>query len=114
MAMKRKVRISEESGGAFHYDFKDDVIKDILYQIDYQTAFRNKVVSVSEKEMANELKKLSTGVLTSWYLAYIYIRRELMHAGYELNGLKVFDAPLDTISEVMSKNPDFDINSYIF
>lgn len=114
MAMKRKVRISEDFEGVHHYNFKDDIIKDILYQIDYQAAYRNKVVSVTEKDMIKELGKLSTGVLISWYMSYIYIRRELMHAGYELNGLKVFDAPLDTISEVMSKNPDFDINSYIF
>ena len=112
--MKRKVRISEDFDHGNQYDFKDDVIKDILYQIDYQAAYRNNVVSVSEKDMIKELRKLPTGVLVSWYLSYIYIRRELMHAGYELNGLKVFDAPLDTISEVMSKNPDFDINSYIF
>lgn len=112
--MKRKVRTNEHSEGSDRYDFKDEVIKDILYQIDYQAAYRNHVVSVSERDMAEEMKKLSTGVLMSWYLAYIYIRRELMHAGYELNGLKVFDAPLDTISEAMNNNPDFDIKNYIF
>ena len=67
MAMKRKVRISEDFDSGHHYNFKDDIIKDILYQIDYQAAYRNKVVSVSEKDMIKELRKLSTGVLISWY-----------------------------------------------
>ena len=70
--------------------------------------------SVSEEEMASELKKLPPSVLLSWYLSYLFIRRELMHAGYELNGFKVLDAPLDTLHDLMEKDPEFDIKKYIF
>jgi hypothetical protein len=64
--------------------------------------------------MIDELKKLPTSVLMSWYLSYLFIRQELMHAGYELNGFKVCDKPLDTIHELMNSDPDFDIKQYIF
>lgn len=112
--MRRKIRDSDSMELFPQYDFKHEIVKDLLYQIDYQTAYRHKVVTVSEKDMVDELSKISTGALISWYLAYLYIRRELMHAGYELNGLKVIDMPIDTIHDKMKTDPDFDINSYIF
>jgi len=112
--MKRKIRIKECIPQNEDFDFRTEVIKDLLYQIDYQTALRHKVVTVEASEMIDELKKLPTSVLLSLYFSYIYIRRELMHAGYELNGLKVLDMPLDTIHDMMAKDPDFDLQSYIF
>lgn len=111
--MKRKIRHEEEIVEE-SYDFKLEIIKDLLYQIDYQTAYRQKVVNVEERDMINALKKLPTSVLLAWYFAYLYIRRELMHAGYELHGLKVLDVPLDTIHELIEEDPTFDLKEYIF
>ncbi|RMD93708.1 MAG: hypothetical protein D6814_15270 [Calditrichaeota bacterium] len=96
------------------HSFKHDLIKDILYQIDYQAATRNKVVDMSEEEMISELSKLSTRALLNWYEAFLYIRSELMFAGYELNGLKVIDRPIDSVKKLMEKDPNFDLNQYIF
>ena len=112
--MRRKIRFPENAPLSETEDFKQDIIKDILYQVDYQTALRHDVVNVNEDDMIDELKKLSTSALISWYMAYIYIRNELMHAGYELNGFKVFDKPLDTINDIRKNDPDFDIKQYIF
>ncbi len=94
--------------------FKHDLIKDILYQIDYQAALRHNVVDMPEKDMEAELEKLSTRALLNWYEAFLYIRRELMFAGYELNGLKVVDRPIDSIKKLMENDPNFDLNQYIF
>lgn len=112
--MKRKIRTKNDTSSSADLDFKREMIKDILYQIDYQTAFRQKVVTVKEEDMIKELEKLPSSILLSWYLAYLFIRRELMHAGYELHGLKVLDAPHDTIHDLMNRDPDFDIKQYIF
>ncbi|MBN1154372.1 hypothetical protein JXB12_05565 [candidate division KSB1 bacterium] len=112
--MKRKVRIKDCVPVGEDFNFQTEVIKDLLYQIDYQTAHRHNVVTIETEEMIEELKKLPTSVLLSLYFAYLYIRRELMHAGYELNGLKVLDVPLDTIHDMMTKDPDFDLQKYIF
>ena len=112
--MKRRIRAENNVFRTEEIDFKHEMVKDILYQIDYQTALRHNVVSVQEGDMIKELKKLPTNILISWYLAYIFIRRELMRAGYELNGLKVFDKPLDTIHDLMKTDPDFDLRQYIF
>lgn len=112
--MKRKIRPKDEVSNPDGIDFKYEIIKDILYQLDYKTAYNREIVSVSEKTMIRELKKLPTSVLLSWYLSYLYIRKELMHAGYELHGLKVLDMPLDTIHDLMEKDPEFDIKQYIF
>ena len=112
--MKRTVRIKDGVPSGYEFDFRTEVIKDLLYQIDYQTAYRHDVVTIESEEMVRELKKLPTSILLSLYFAYLYIRRELMHAGYELNGLKVLDAPLDTIHDLMTKDPDFDLKKYIF
>ena len=112
--MKRKIRLQGENPDTNSCDFKHEVIKDILYQIDYQAALRQNVVTVNEEDMIIELEKLPTSVLLSWYFAYLFIRRELMHAGYELNGLKVLDLPHDAVRDLMDKDPDFDIRQYIF
>ena len=96
------------------HTFKQDLIKDILCQIDYQAASRNKVVDMSEEELSAELNKLSTRALLNWYEAFLYIRSELMFAGYELNGLKVLDRPIDSVKKLMEKDPNFDLNQYIF
>ena len=102
--MRRKVREPENVPAFESSDFKNQIIKDILYQIDYQTALRHDVVNVNEEEMADALLKLPTSILISWYLAYLFIRKELMYSGYELNGLKVLDKPLDTINDLMKKD----------
>ncbi len=94
--------------------FKRDLIQDILCQIDYQAALRARVVDMSYKDMEAELDKLSTRALLNWYEAFLYIRNELMFAGYELNGLKVLDRPIDSIKKLMEKDPNFDLNQYIF
>ncbi len=112
--MKRKTRDQDRVPAADDFNFKHEVIKDLLYQVDYQAALRQKVVTIDEAEMITALKRLPTNVILSWYFAYIFIRRELMHAGYELNGLKVLDVPLDTVHELMDKDPDFDLQKYIF
>jgi len=112
--MKRKIRENCEDLYDIDLDFKQEVIKDILYQIDYQTALRQKVVTVTQENMVEELHKLPTSVLLAWYFAYLHIRSELMHAGYELNGLKVLDIPNDAIRDRMQKDPDFDLRQYIF
>ncbi|MBN2011013.1 hypothetical protein JW960_16820 [candidate division KSB1 bacterium] len=112
--MRRKIRAQENVPQSDNLDFKNEVIKDILYQVDYQTALRRQVVNVSEKEMKVGLKNLPTSVLLSWYLAYLFIRKELMYAGYELNGFKVLDEPLDTIRDFMKNDPDFDLKQYVF
>ncbi|MBN2012892.1 hypothetical protein JW960_26415 [candidate division KSB1 bacterium] len=112
--MRRKVRIEEKVPQTDSLDFKHEIIKDLLYQIDYQTALRHQIANVSEDEMITSLKQLPSSVLLSWYMAYLYIRKELMHAGYELNGFKVMDQPWDTIQEIMNSDPDFDLKQYIF
>ena len=112
--MKRKIRTKNECSLSADVDYKHEIIKDILYQIDYQAALRQQVVSLNEDVMIDELKKLPTSVLLSWYFAYLFIRRELMCAGYELNGFKVLDVPKDTIHDLISKDPDFDLKQYIF
>jgi len=71
-------------------------------------------VDMPEKDMEAELEKLSTRALLNWYEAFLYIRRELMFAGYELNGLKVVDRPIDSIKKLMENDPNFDLNQYIF
>ena len=112
--MKRKIRLKDKAYNPDGVDFKLGLIQDILNQIDYQMAYRHEVVTVSESDMIRELEKLSTHTLAAWYQAYLYIRRGLMFAGYELNGFKVLDMPLDTIHELMEKDPTFDIKQYIF
>lgn len=112
--MRRKIRENEQTSDPAGIDFKHEIIKDMFYQLDYRTALRRNVVTVTEEDMVRELKKLPTSVLLSWYLSYIYIRRELMYSGYELNGFKVLDVPLDTIHDLMEKDPEFDIKEYIF
>ena len=97
-----------------HDKFKDDIIKDILNQIDYQAANSRGIVDVSTKDMAEDLKCLSTRTLVAWYEAYLHIRGELMFAGYELNGLKVMDRPADEVNKLLEKDPDFDLQKYIF
>ncbi len=112
--MRRKIRDQNHVPSNDSVDFQLELIKDLLYQIDYQAALRHQVVEVSEEEMIQAMKRLPTSVLLSWYMAYLHIRQELMHAGYELNGLKVIDQPLDTIHEIMNRDPDFDLKQYIF
>jgi hypothetical protein len=112
--MRRKIRITEKVPLSESTDFKLEVIKDLLYQIDYQTALRHQVANVTEEEMISAMRQLPTSVLLSWYMSYLFIRKELMHAGYELNGFKVIDQPMDTIQEYMKQNPDFDLKKYIF
>ncbi len=94
--------------------FKRDLIQDILCQIDYQAALRARVVDMSCEEMEAELDKLSTRALLNWYEAFLHIRSELMFAGYELNGLKVLDRPIDSIKKLMENDPNFDLKQYIF
>lgn len=94
--------------------FKHELIKDILNQLDFQSACRQDVVDLSPEEMVLELEKLSTRALLNWYEAFIYIRSELMFAGYELNGMKPLDRPQDSVNELMAKDPDFDLRHYIF
>jgi len=95
-------------------DFKEELIRDILCQIDYQSALRKKTVEMNQEDLAGELQRLSTRALMSWYEAFLHIRGELMFAGYELNGFKVLNQPFDAIRELMKKDPNFDIRQYIF
>ncbi len=88
--------------------FKDDLIRDILCQLDYQAARRNGVVDMSETELSTELGKMSTRALVNWYEAFIFIRNELIFSGAEL------DRPQDSVRELMDKDPMFDIREYIF
>ena len=97
-----------------HDAFKASVIRDILNQVDYQSALRRGVVEVSMEDMSKELESLSTRALIAWYEAFLFIRSELMFAGYELNGLKILDRPIDTIRKLMESDANFDIRQYIF
>jgi hypothetical protein len=112
--MKRRIRPDGVVESPDGIDFKFEVIKDMFYQLDYRTALRREVVTVPEQEMMHELNKLPTNILLSWYLSYLFIRKELMYSGYELNGFKVFDVQLDTIHDLMEKDPEFNLNKYIF
>lgn len=96
------------------HDFKEEVIKDILCQIDYQSAVRNNAVEMDEEELSQELRRLSTRALLSWYAAFLHIRAELMFAGYELNGFTILNRPFDAIQKLIEKDPYFDIRQYIF
>lgn len=109
-----KGAVHDEIVGMEDHDFKEEVIKDILYQIDYQSALRNKAVEMTQQELAQELRKLSTRALIAWYEAFLYIRAELMFAGYELNGFKILNRPFDAIHKLIENDPDFDIRQYIF
>jgi len=95
-------------------DFKYELCKDILYQIDYQDALRRQVVDIPESEMIKELEKVPTRLLLAWYMAYIHFRRELLFAGYELNGFKVLALPFDAINELIQRDGHFNIHEYIF
>jgi len=95
-------------------DFKEEVIKDILYQLDYQAALRNKAVELNQEELIQELRRLSTRALLSWYQAFLHIRGELMFAGYELHGFKILNRPFDAIHQLIDSDPNFDIKQYIF
>jgi hypothetical protein len=106
--------VDDEVVGREDTDFKEELIRDILCQIDYQSALRKKTVQLDQAELTQELRQLSTRALMSWYEAFLNIRSELMFAGYELNGFKVLDRPLDAIDELMRKDPNFDIHQYIF
>lgn len=94
--------------------FKQEIIKDILSQVDYQAALKRGIVDVLPAEIAKDLELLPTRTLVAWYEAFLYIRSELMFAGYELNGLKLLDRPADAIRTLMETDPNFDIRQYIF
>ncbi|KAA0230683.1 hypothetical protein EDS67_07215 [candidate division KSB1 bacterium] len=100
--------------GSEDYAFKKSVIQDILNQIDYQAALNRGVVDVDTREISTELQQLSTRSLLAWYEAFLFIRSELMFAGYELNGFRVLDRPVDAIRKLMESDPNFDIRQYIF
>ena len=95
-------------------DFKEELIKDILCQVDYQSALRKNAVAMNQAELAEELRRLSTRALMAWYEAFLHIRRELMFSGYDLHGFKVLNRPFDAIRDLMKTDPYFDIHQYIF
>lgn len=95
-------------------NFKEEVIKDILCQIDYRAAWRQGLVDLRYDELAEEMRRLSTRALVAWYEAFLYIRSELMFSGYELNGFKILDRPYDAIRKLIETDPNFDIRQYIF
>jgi len=95
-------------------NFKEEVIKDILCQIDYRAAWRQGIVDLRYEELAEEMRRLSTRALVAWYEAFLYIRSELMFSGYELNGFKILDRPYDAIRKLIETDPNFDIRQYIF
>ncbi len=95
-------------------NFKEEMIKDILCQIDYRAAWRQGIVDLRYDELADEMRRLSTRALVAWYEAFLYIRSELMFSGYELNGFKILDRPYDAIRKLIETDPNFDIKQYIF
>jgi len=95
-------------------NFKEEVIKDILCQIDYRAAWRQGIVDLRYDELAEEMRRLSTRALVAWYESFLYIRSELMFSGYELNGFKILDRPYDAIRKLIETDPNFDIKQYIF
>ncbi len=95
-------------------NFKEEVIKDILCQIDYRAAWRQGIVDLRHDELAAEMRQLSTRALVAWYEAFLYIRSELMFSGYEVNGFKILDRPYDAIRKLIETDPNFDIRQYIF
>jgi len=95
-------------------NFKEEVIKDILCQIDYRAAWRQGIVDLRYEELAEEMRRLSTRALVAWYESFLYIRSELMFSGYELNGFKILDRPYDAIRKLIDTDPNFDIRQYIF
>ncbi len=106
--MEEKARKQPCLGWEGDTPFKEDLIKDILCQLDYQAARRNQVVDMSEEELSAELGKMSTRALVNWYEAFIFIRNELFFSGSDL------DRPQDSVRELMNKDPMFDIREYIF
>ncbi len=95
-------------------NFKEEVIKDILCQIDYRAAWRQGIVDLRYDELMEEMRRLSTRALVAWYESFLYIRSELMFSGYELNGFKILDRPYDAIRTLIDTDPNFDIKQYIF
>lgn len=95
-------------------NFKEEMIKDILCQIDYRAAWRQGLVDLRYDELAEEMRRLSTRALVAWYESFLYIRSELMFSGYELNGFKILDRPYDAIRKLIETDPNFDIKQYIF
>jgi len=95
-------------------NFKEEVIKDILCQIDYRAAWRQGLVDLRYDELTEEMRRLSTRALVAWYESFLYIRSELMFSGYELNGFKILDRPYDAIRTLIDTDPNFDIKQYIF
>lgn len=95
-------------------NFKEEVIKDILCQIDYRAAWRQGIVDLRYDELMEEMRRLSTRALVAWYESFLYIRSELMFSGYELNGFKILDRPYDAIRTLIETDPNFDIKQYIF
>lgn len=95
-------------------DFKRKVINDLLSHLDYHSAEQNGVVEVKKEEIAQELERLSVRALIAWYEAFLFVRSEMMYAGYELNGLRIIDHPADILRKLMKSDPEFDIQQYIF
>ena len=113
MNMKQEVCEKQMLAPDRHLDFKHELVKDILYQIDYQAALRISVVEIPENVMIKELEKLPIRVLLAWYSSYLFFRREMLFSGYELHGKKLLDLPFDAIRKKMNNDPDFDIDQYI-
>lgn len=95
-------------------DFKRKIINDLLSHLDYHSAEQNGVVEVRKEEIAQELERLSVRALIAWYEAFLFVRSEMMYAGYELNGLRIIDHPADILRKLMKSDPEFDIQQYIF
>jgi len=94
--------------------FKKEVIKDLLSQVDYWTAWRHGVVEPHQEELAAEMRQLSTRALSAWSEAFLYIRSELLSSGYEMRGFKALPQPHDTIREMIDADPNFDLRDYVF
>lgn len=95
-------------------EFKRKIINDLLSHLDYHSAEQNGVVEVRKEEIAQELERLSVRALIAWYEAFLFVRSEMMYAGYELNGLRIIDHPADILRKLMKSDPEFDIQQYIF
>jgi len=93
---------------------KQELINDFLRQIDYEAAWRHGVVDLQQKELAEEMRQLSTRTLSAWSEAFLYLRSELMCSSYETYGLQTRNQSYETMRQLIKADPYFGMQQYIF
>lgn len=104
----------EEKNIGKNTTYEYGVAKELLDCIDYDRAVRNGEAHVSREMMMESLSKLPIHILESWLVSFIFIKNNLMSAGYEFNSFKIYKDFTHKIDEVEKEDKEFNIKEYIF